>query len=49
MVPYHTCVGESGYHISYNTLFSGGEKSGMKSDPLLQRNKYQNGFYCDVI
>jgi hypothetical protein len=30
-------------------VFWGGEKSGMKSNPLEQRNKYQNGFYCDAI
>jgi hypothetical protein len=48
MVPYCTCVGESRYH-RYDTLFLGGEKSGMKSDTLVQRNKYQHGFYCDAI
>jgi hypothetical protein len=25
------------------------EKKDTKSDPMVQRNKYQNGFYCDAI
>ncbi len=35
--------------LPYDALFLGRETSGMKSDPLVQRNKYQNGFYCDAI
>ncbi len=48
MVPYCTCVGESQYQ-TIDTLFCGGEKKWFESNPLLQRNKYQNGFYCDAI
>jgi hypothetical protein len=38
-----------GVVLPYNNLFLGGEKNGMKSNPLVLRNKYQNGFYCDAI
>jgi hypothetical protein len=38
-----------GVALPYDTLFLDGEKSGMKSTPLVHRNKYQNGFYCDAI
>ncbi len=31
----------SGVALQYDTLFWGGEKSSTKSDPLVQRNKYQ--------
>jgi hypothetical protein len=38
-----------GVALPYNTLILGGEKSGMKSNLLVQRNKHQNGFYCVEI
>ncbi len=39
-------LGGSHYHM---IPYFGAEKSGMKSNPLVQRNKYQNGFYRDAI
>jgi hypothetical protein len=38
-----------GVALPYDTLFLGGEKSGMKSNPLVKRHTYQNGFYCYAI
>jgi hypothetical protein len=38
-----------GVALPYDTLFLGREKSGMNSNLLVQRIKYQNGFYCDAI
>jgi hypothetical protein len=49
--------GRSMYHIvqthsSLITLYATityPPRQAMKNNPLVQRNKYQNGFYCDAI